>query len=185
MSDRAKSERTPKSERALPAELACPSRSALSRLPKSAKMPGRVARSSAAAFSGSGSAGGLAWNLLGKADSLLAESVGAGDASERFRCAYLAALRGAGAVLAVGATGSGRRKKSGNAWTRLDADAPTFGAWSSYFAGWSNTRAAVETGMQVDLSDADADGFSVEVGRFLTAVEDFVGQAHRIDLRAS
>lgn len=188
MSERAKSERA-KSERILPAELSSPSVSAVSRLPASsgtAKLPEHSVGSSAVKGSGNRPSGGFAWNLVGKADALLAESAGAGDAADRFRCGYLAALRGAGAVLAVGVVGAGsRRKRSGNAWALLDSAAPTFGAWSRYFAGWSDTRAAVETGLRVEISDADADAFVVEVGRFLTAVEEYIGQALRIDLRAS
>lgn len=185
MSERVKSERA-KSVRILPVELSSPSTSAVSRLPGTAKVPERSGGSSAVGVSGDRPKGGLAWSLVGKADALLAESAGAGDAADRFRCGYLAALRGAGAVLAVGVVGAGsRRKRSGNAWALLDSAAPTFGAWSRYFAGWSDTRAAVETGLRVEISDADADAFVVEVGRFLTAVEEYIGQALRIDLRAS
>lgn len=175
-----------KPEQILSMELSRPSMSAVSRLPDSQHRPGREVETSPGRVSGNRSAGGLAWALLGKADALLVESVNAGSASERFRCAYLAALRGAGAVLAVGGAGTGtRRKKNGNAWTLLDTTAPTFGAWSNYFAGWSATRAAIETGLRVEISDADSDAFSVEVGRFLTAVEEFVGRTIRITAKAS
>ncbi|WP_369603986.1 SAV_6107 family HEPN domain-containing protein, partial [Klebsiella variicola] len=76
--------------------------------------------------------------------------MGAGDPADRFRCAYLAALRGAGAVLAAAPAGAGsKRKRSGNAWVLMDAAAPAFGAWSKFFAGWSATRAAVETGVSI------------------------------------
>ena len=110
----------------------------------------------------------------------------AGDPADRFRCAYLAALRGAGAVLAAAPAGAGsKRKRSGNAWVLMDAAAPAFGAWSKFFAGWSATRAAVETGVSIVITDSDSDAFFAEVGRFLTAVEDFIGQDASEHLRAS
>ncbi|MDF2894255.1 MAG: hypothetical protein K0Q46_1041 [Rhodococcus erythropolis] len=67
----------------------------------------------------------------------------------------------------------------------MDAAAPAFGAWSKFFAGWSGARAAVETGVSIVITDSDSDAFFAEVGRFLTAVEDFIGQDASEHLRAS
>ncbi len=174
MSERVKPERV-KCQRTLPAELSSPSDAAISRLPMSARRSfGATDASHRTARVGKS---GVAWGLLRKADALLEEAIGAGDPADRFRCAYLAALRGAGAVLAAAPAGAGsKRKRSGNAWVLMDAAAPAFGAWSKFFAGWSATRAAVETGVSIVITDSDSDAFFAEVGRFLTAVEDFIGQ---------
>lgn len=126
--------------------------------------------------------------LLNRADALLSESVGAGPPADRFHCAYLAALRGAGAVLAAteGAGGSaGRRGGSRNAWVLLARVTPEFEGWADYFAAWSPTRAAIEVGLAGSVDESDANSFHREVGEFLHRVEDFIGLAGRIDLRAS
>ncbi|KZF15546.1 hypothetical protein A2J01_05340 [Rhodococcus sp. EPR-134] len=182
MSERVKPERV-KCQRTLPAELSSPSDAAISRLPMSARRSfGATDASHRTARVGKS---GVAWGLLRKADALLEEAIGAGDPADRFRCAYLAALRGAGAVLAAAPAGAGsKRKRSGNAWVLMDAAAPAFGAWSKFFAGWSSTRAAVETGVSIVITDSDSDAFFAEVGRFLTAVEDFIGQDASEHLRA-
>ncbi|WP_430333030.1 SAV_6107 family HEPN domain-containing protein [Rhodococcus sp. ACT016] len=119
--------------------------------------------------------------LLRRADGLLSEAVGAGDPAERFRCAYLAALRGAAAVLAAaegGArTAAARRPRSRSAWVLMARAAPEFAAWSDYFAEHSALRASVEAGVTRAVAAEDADLFYEEVGRFLTAVEDFLPRA--------
>jgi hypothetical protein len=141
MSEHVKPDRV-KCQRTLPAELSNPSDAAISRLPISARLSfGATDASHRTAQVGKS---GVAWGLLRKADALLEEAIGAGDPADRFRCAYLAALRGAGAVLAAAPAGAGsKRKRSGNAWVLMDAAAPAFGAWSKFFAGWSAARAAV------------------------------------------
>ncbi|QBJ98491.1 hypothetical protein ERC79_02015 [Rhodococcus sp. ABRD24] len=118
--------------------------------------------------------------LLRRADGLLAEAVGAPDAAERFRCAYLGALRGSAAVLAAaeataGARASARRPRSRNAWVLMAGAAPEFAEWADYFAGYSALRAAIDSGLTRTVAEAEADGFYAEAGRFLIAVEDFLG----------
>lgn len=114
--------------------------------------------------------------LLRRADGLLSESVGAGAAPERFRCAYLAALKGAAAALAAaeGAARStpGRRPQSRSAWVLMARAVPEFAEWADYFAAHSALRAAIEAGVERDVSESDADRFYTEVGRFLTVVEE-------------
>ncbi|XGU20514.1 SAV_6107 family HEPN domain-containing protein [Rhodococcus sp. 3Y1] len=152
MSERVKPERV-KCQRTLPAELSSPSDAAISRLPMSARRS--FGASDASDRTARVGKSGVAWGLLRKADALLEEAIGAGDPADRFRCAYLAALRGAGAVLAAAPAGAGsKRKRSGNAWVLMDAAAPAFGAWSKFFAGWSATRAAVETGVSIVITDS-------------------------------
>ncbi|WP_072688655.1 SAV_6107 family HEPN domain-containing protein [Rhodococcus marinonascens] len=125
--------------------------------------------------------------LLDRADALLSQSVGAGAPADRFHSAYLAALRGAGAVLATAErTSSGnRRTRTRNAWVLLAHAAPDLASWADYFASHSATRAAIEAGMSRILTDWEADEFFVEVGRFLQAVEDRIGHDAGLDLRAS
>jgi len=124
--------------------------------------------------------------LLRRADGLLSEAAGAAEPSERFRCAYLGALRGAAAVLAAAAgaadgVGSGRprRSRSRNAWILLARAAPDFVEWADYFAQHSALRAAIEAGVTRTVTDEDADAFYFEVGRFLTAVEGCLGAEAR------
>lgn len=54
--------------------------------------------------------------------------------------------------------------------------APQFAEWADYFAEHSALRASIEAGVARVVSDADADRFYAEVGRFLTAVEDFLAE---------
>ncbi|MDH6279652.1 hypothetical protein M2280_000861 [Prescottella agglutinans] len=119
-----------------------------------------------------------ATTLLHRADRLLSEAAGAGESAERFRCAYLAALRGAAAVLAAtegkARASASRRPRSRSAWVLMARAAPEFAAWADYFAEHSALRASIEAGVTRAIADADADRFYGEVGRFLTAVEDFL-----------
>ncbi|GAA4480325.1 hypothetical protein GCM10023094_26660 [Rhodococcus olei] len=109
-------------------------------------------------------------NLLDRADALLAEAVGARDPSDRFRAAYLAALRGAGAAL------RGRTPRSGSrsAWALLSRAAPELAGWPEFFAEHSETRAAIEAGISRTITWAEADRFHAEVSRFLTVVEGYL-----------
>ncbi|WP_235871273.1 SAV_6107 family HEPN domain-containing protein [Rhodococcus spongiicola] len=124
-----------------------------------------------------------ATTLLRRADGLLSEAVAAGEAGERFRCSYLGALKGAAAVLAgvdrnVGSAGS-RRPRSRSAWVLMARAVPELADWAGYFADHSTLRASIEAGVAQTVSDADADHFYLEVGRFLTAVEDFLAEPGR------
>ncbi|EME21716.1 hypothetical protein G419_07679 [Rhodococcus triatomae BKS 15-14] len=107
-------------------------------------------------------------NLLDRADALLAEAAGARDPADRFRAAYLAALRGAGAALA------GRTARSGSrsAWALLARVEPELAGWAEFFASHSETRAAIESGISRTVTMCEANRFHSEVSRFLTVVED-------------
>jgi len=107
-------------------------------------------------------------SLLDQADTLLAEAAGAGDPADRFRAAYLAALRGAGAALA----GRRPRSRSRSAWVLLSRAEPELAGWAEFFASHSDTRAAIEAGISRTVTAAEADRFHAEVSRFLTAVEE-------------
>ncbi|MEU5842774.1 SAV_6107 family HEPN domain-containing protein [Rhodococcus sp. NPDC047139] len=113
--------------------------------------------------------------LLRKADDLLSGAAGADSPGEQFRLAYLAALRGAGAVVAAAevrsGTGPARRPVTRNAWALMARADESFVAWADYFADRSATRAAIEAGA-VRAVEADESGsFYDEVGHFLHDVE--------------
>ncbi|GAB3204823.1 SAV_6107 family HEPN domain-containing protein [Nocardia tengchongensis] len=123
---------------------------------------------------------GRAGDLLGKAGGLLAEARGESDPAERFRIAYLAALRGAGAVLALTGADRAPRARSRNAWVLMQRAAPEFVMWSDYFTGQSETRAALEAGLPRPIDDHRADEFASRVGAFLHDVADLVAVASRM-----
>lgn len=118
--------------------------------------------------------------LLGRADALLSGSVGAGDAADQFLDCYLAALRGAAALLEV-APVSTSRARSRSAWVLLVKAAPELEAWADYFSGFSSTRAALQAGVTRSVDQRSADDFFAQVGRFLHVVEDYIGADSRLD----
>lgn len=117
--------------------------------------------------------------LLRKADDLLSAAAGADTAAERFRLAYLAALRGAGAVVAAAEVRSSRRvvrrPATRNAWLLMARADDTFVEWADFFADRSATRASVEAGVLRVVDDTDSSAFYAEVGHFLHDVEGFLG----------
>lgn len=123
---------------------------------------------------------GRAGELLRRADGLLMQSAGEKDPSERFRTAYLAALRGAGAVLALTGADRAPRARSRNAWVLMQRAAPEFVMWADYFTGQSETRAALEAGLPRPIDDRRADEFASRVGAFLHDVEDLLTAASRV-----
>lgn len=123
---------------------------------------------------------GRAGMLLQRADGLLMEAAGEHDPAERFRVAYLAALRGAGAVLALTGADTAPRARSRNAWVMLQRAAPEFVMWADYFSGHSATRAALEAGLPREIGETRADEFYVRVGAFLHDVEDLIAPAARL-----
>jgi SAV_6107-like HEPN len=118
--------------------------------------------------------------LLDRADRLLIEAMGEPDPRERLRAGYLAALRGAGAVLALTSASVPTRAKSRSAWVLMARAAPEFVMWSDYFAGFSATRAALEAGIQREVAPAEADEFCSRVAAFLHDVEDLIGDESRL-----
>ncbi|GAA4678878.1 SAV_6107 family HEPN domain-containing protein [Gordonia humi] len=71
------------------------------------------------------------------------------DEPERFRVFYLAAIRAAGAVLAVHEPAGPvrRRRDARDAWSRIRAVAPEAHDLAEYFGGLSAMRAKVESGL--------------------------------------
>lgn len=123
---------------------------------------------------------GRAGMLLRRADGLLMQAAGERDPRERFRTAYLGALRGAGAVLALTGADRAPRARSRNAWVMLQRAAPEFIMWADYFSGHSDTRAALEAGIPREVDDDQADEFCSRVAAFLHDVEDVVAPAGRL-----
>jgi len=117
-----------------------------------------------------------AMDLLGQADTLLTEATCAtsGAPAERFRLAYLAALRGASALLA--ARPRPARPRTRSAWGQLTAAEPALADWAAYFADYSRLRTLVEAGVTSRVDDAEADRVLVEAERFLNLVEDRLGR---------
>lgn len=123
---------------------------------------------------------GRAGGLLDRADGLLLEAAAEPDPRERFRTAYLAALRGAGAVLASTGADRAPRARSRNAWVLMQQAAPEFVMWSDYFSSYSETRAALEAGLERPVDAPLADEFVSRVGAFLHDVEDSISAAARM-----
>lgn len=134
--------------------------------------------------------------LLGRADSLLAQAscvssgrsssgrVTPSDAAEMFRLAYVAAVRGAAAVLAVGGAVGGPgvgRSRSRNAWVMLSARSPEFLAWAEYFSAHSSARAAIEAGITSNVGADRAEVLLAETRRFLDDVEAYLDGVGRFD----
>ncbi|MFI6869575.1 SAV_6107 family HEPN domain-containing protein [Nocardia sp. NPDC050406] len=123
---------------------------------------------------------GRAGELLKRADGLLMQAAGEKDPTERFRTAYLAALRGAGAVLALTGADQAPRARSRNAWDLMQRAAPEFIMWSDYFRAQSETRAALEAGLPREVDDTRAAEFASRVGAFLHDVEDLLAAATKV-----
>lgn len=123
---------------------------------------------------------GRAGKLLERADGLLMQAAGERDPRERFRTAYLAALRGAGAVIALTGADAAPRARSRNAWVLMQRAAPEFVMWADYFSARSEIRAALEAGLDRNVDEHEADEFSSRVAAFLHDVEDLLAASARL-----
>ncbi len=108
------------------------------------------------------------------------QAAGERDPRERFRTAYLAALRGAGAVIALTGADNAPRARSRNAWVLMQGAAPEFTMWADYFSSRSELRVALEAGLDRDVDNDEADEFSSRVGAFLHDVEDLLSASARL-----
>ncbi|MFI5587092.1 SAV_6107 family HEPN domain-containing protein [Amycolatopsis sp. NPDC051758] len=91
--------------------------------------------------------------LLAQARRGLAEAERETDAAERFIGAYLAALRGAAAVLAARGRPHRGRARPASTWVLLDSVAPELREWSAFFASNSAARAAAQAGITGKVTD--------------------------------
>jgi hypothetical protein len=123
---------------------------------------------------------GRAGSLLDRADGLLLQAAAETDPRERFRTAYLAALRGAGAVLALTGADRAPRARSRNAWVLMQQAAPEFVMWADYFSSFSETRAAIEAGLDRPVDARQAGEFASRVAAFLHDVEDLIATTARL-----
>ncbi|RMI29118.1 SAV_6107 family HEPN domain-containing protein [Nocardia stercoris] len=123
---------------------------------------------------------GRAGGLLDRAEVLLVQAAAEPDPRERLRTAYLAALRGAGAVLAFTGADRAPRARSRNAWVLMQQSAPEFVMWADYFSSFSELRAAIEAGLDRPVSPERAAEFASRVGAFLRDVEDLVDAVARL-----
>ena len=119
---------------------------------------------------------GRARDLLDRAEILIDNADGVPDTAERFRQYYLAALRAAGAALAIHepVTRTVARRGSPNAWTRIALRVPELGAYADEFAGLSGLRMDIEMGLTREVAPDRLNRLRVRVFAFLDDVEALV-----------
>ncbi|SEF33964.1 hypothetical protein SAMN05421837_107133 [Amycolatopsis pretoriensis] len=126
----------------------------------------------------------VAAGLLAQARRQLAEAERETDPVERFVGAYLAALRGAAAVLAARGRPHRGRARPASTWLLLDSVAPELREWSAFFASNSAARAAAQAGITGKVSAESAAGLVRAATPFLELVRRLVhglpitGEAH-------
>jgi HEPN superfamily protein len=90
--------------------------------------------------------------------------------AERFAAAYLAALRGAAALLALRGRPHRGRARPMSVWTLLSSVAPELREWAAFFASCSATRASVQAGITRAVSTRSADDLVRQADQFLELV---------------
>lgn len=114
---------------------------------------------------------GSAGSLLRQARTGLAEAQWAEQSPERFVASYLAALRGAAAVLAVRGRPHRGRGRPTSAWVLLATVAPEYAEWATFFDSASATRAAVQSGITRGVTRRGADDLLRQSCQFVALVE--------------
>jgi SAV_6107-like HEPN len=112
--------------------------------------------------------------LLRQAADGLAEAHREDDPLLRYPAAYLAALRGGAAVLAVRARPQKKRGATRNVWLLLGEVAPELAEWAAFFASCSDTRAAAEAGIARRVGRRAADDLLRQAEEFVGLVRDLV-----------
>ncbi|VVJ16729.1 Uncharacterised protein [Amycolatopsis camponoti] len=126
----------------------------------------------------------VAAGLLAQARRGLAAAEREPAPAERFIGAYLAALRGAAAVLAARGRPHRGRARPASTWVLLDSVAPELREWSAFFAGNSAARAAAQAGITGKVTAESAEGLVRAATSFLELVRRLVhglpitGEAH-------
>jgi hypothetical protein len=115
-----------------------------------------------------------ALTLLNQARNVLRTAEIEPDPGQRFAQAYLAALRGAAALLALRGRPHRGRSRPTSAWVLLDNLAPELGEWAAFFAAGSGTRAAVQSGINRGVSQRAADDLVRQSGQFLGLISEAV-----------
>jgi len=129
-----------------------------------------------------GAAAGLALravpgsDLMRRSDAEILAAQLSQDPVDRFLHAHFAALRAAGAVLAVVVPPRGRGRDR-SAWEQLAERVPELAGWASVFADAARVRSSVEGG-RVDLvDDARADRALADAEDFRDAIDVLVEHA--------
>lgn len=128
---------------------------------------------SCVAPAGVGVALARARELLRRADNLHADAAREAAPDDKFRGAYLAALRGAATVLALYDKPRRRGQRTRNAWVLLEAVSGEWARWSGEFVEYSRKRAALEAGIS-SVTRADAERLYELVTEFLDSVHETV-----------
>ncbi len=155
-----------------------------SELPMELRPPGADSDQSQLPMSLRPPASPAAAGLLAQARRGLAEAAQESRPAERFIGAYLAALRGAAAVLAARGRPHRGRARPASTWTLLDSVAPELREWSAFFASNSATRAAAQAGITGKVTAESAAGLVGAATPFLELVRRLVhglpitGEAH-------
>ncbi len=153
-------------------------------LPLSLRPPGADPDQSSLPMSLRPPASPAAAGLLAQARRGLAEAAQENRPAERFIGAYLAALRGAAAVLAARGRPHRGRARPASTWVLLDSVAPELREWSAFFASNSATRAAAQAGITGKVTAESAAGLVGAATPFLELVRRLVhglpitGEAH-------
>jgi len=114
-------------------------------------------------------------DLMRRSDAEILAAQLSQDPADRFLHAHFAALRAAGAVLAVVVPPRGRGRDR-SAWEQLADRVPELAGWAAVFADAARVRAAVEGG-RVDLADdARADRALADAEDFRDAIDSLVAR---------
>ncbi|WP_410642990.1 SAV_6107 family HEPN domain-containing protein [Amycolatopsis sp. lyj-346] len=143
-------------------------------LPLSLRPPGTGSDQSQLPMSLRPPASPAAAGLLAQARRGLAEAAQESRPAERFIGAYLAALRGAAAVLAARGRPHRGRARPASTWVLLDSVAPELREWSAFFASNSATRAAAQAGITGKVTAESAAGLVGAATPFLELVRRLV-----------
>ena len=111
-----------------------------------------------------------ALGLFTQAENGLATAELEHDPAQRFATAYLAALRGAAALLALRGRPHRGRARPMSVWTLLSSVVPELREWAAFFASCSATRASVQAGITRAVSPRSADDLARQTGQFLELV---------------
>ena len=124
-------------------------------------------------------------SYLQRAAISLHEAMTAREASLRYACAHVAALRATAALIAARATptGTSRRGRQKNAWVLLAEIAPELSEWAAFFSAGAAKRAAAEAGSRRAVTEREADDLVRDADRFLGLVEESLGMTRHIPVQ--
>jgi hypothetical protein len=108
--------------------------------------------------------------LLAQAETGLTAAELEDDPAQRFAAAYLTALRGAAALLALRGRPHRGRARPMSVWTLLSSVAPELREWAAFFASCSATRASVQAGITRAVSTRSADDLLRQTEQFIELV---------------